>query len=125
MKHEKTLAYAGWGIFALLGLLQMFKVRGGVITNYGADVIAPIMLYYATRTNKSLFSKIWKQGFNEKQTFLLIWSLCLAWEISQKFDFSGTILAITRGRFDPMDIMAYTLTLLICYYLDKTRIRVQ
>jgi hypothetical protein len=115
--------YLGWFIFILVGLLQMFKVKGGIITNYVADIIAPVMLYYSSRKNKTVLSKLFKQGLNEKQAFLLIWILCIAWELLQKFDLSGTPLTITRGTFDLMDILVYTLTLLICYYFDVTRIQ--
>ena len=101
----------------------MIKVNGGIITNYGADIIAPVMLYYLSRKDKTVFSNFFKKGLNEKQAFILIWILCIAWEVLQKFDLSGTPLVITRGTFDPMDILVYTLTLLICYYFDVTRIQ--
>jgi hypothetical protein len=122
-RYEKPLAYLGWIVFVVVALLQMWNVRGGFITNYGADSIAPIMLYYSARTNKTLLSKLVKRTPSGIQTFLTLWFLCMLWEILQKFDFSGTVLAITKGTFDPCDILTYTLTLLICYYLDSTRIR--
>jgi hypothetical protein len=122
-RYEKPLAYLGWIVFVVVALLQMWKERGGFITNYGADSIAPIMLYYSARTNKTLLSKLFKKTPNEIQTFLTLWFLCVLWEILQKFDLSQTILFMTRGTFDPWDIVTYTLTLLICLYLDITRIK--
>jgi hypothetical protein len=119
LNYEQSLVYAGWGIFAAIGLLQMFKVGVGFVTSYGADIITPAILYYSTRSRKTILSKILVTGLNAVQTFLLILSLCIIWEALQNFDFSGTVLAITRGAFDPLDIVAYTLTLLVCYYIDK------
>jgi hypothetical protein len=118
-KNEKYLVYFGWTVFVTVGLLQMFRVKAGFITDYGADLIAPVMLYYSTRSGKTILSGIFKKRLNEIQTFILIWSLCIIWETLQKFDLSGTPLVITRGTFDPLDIVAYTLTLLVCYNLDK------
>lgn len=115
LKYEKYLSYLGWLIFITIALLQIFSVKGGFITNYGADIIAPVMLYYWTRKGKGLFAKLYRNNLNEKQTLILIWILCLAWEIRQKFD-------LTTGVFDQWDILVYTLTLLLCYYLDITRI---
>jgi hypothetical protein len=120
LKYEQYLAATGWFIFASIGLLEMFRIKAGFITNYGADIIAPVMLYYSTRSGKTILSGIFKEGLNEIQAFILIWSLCIIWETLQKFDLSGTPLAITRGTFDPLDIVAYTLTLLACYNLDKS-----
>ena len=96
----------------------MLKVHAGFITNYGADIIAPLMLYYCVRTNKSLLLKLSKHAPTAKQTFILILVLCLFWEISQIFDFSDTILFFTKGTFDVWDIIAYTLTLSMCYCTD-------
>jgi hypothetical protein len=120
LNYEKYLVSLGWGIFAAIGLLQMFKVKGGFVASYGADIIAPAMLYHSTRSRKTILSKIIKKGPNEIQTFILIWSLCIIWETLQEFDLSGTPLAITRGTFDTRDKLAYTLTLVVCYYLDKS-----
>ncbi len=115
-KNEKYLSYLGWLIFMLIAIMQYLMIRGGFITNYGADIIAPIMLYYWTRTNRGLFANLSKNRLNEIQTTTLIWFLCLAWEIRQKFD-------LNTGIFDIYDILTYVLTLLTCYYYDITRIK--
>ncbi|HVS15200.1 MAG TPA: hypothetical protein VMV46_14825 [Thermoanaerobaculia bacterium] len=36
----------------------------------------------------------------------------------QRYDLGGTPLAITRGRFDLFDLLAYTLGLLVTYIVD-------
>ena len=123
VRYEKPLVYVGWIVFVVVALLQMWKVKGGFITNFGADIIAPAMLYYSARTNKTLLSKLFNRTLSEIQTFLALWLLCVLWEIVQKFDFSGTVLTITKGTFDPWDILTYTFTLLICFYLDSNRIK--
>lgn len=116
VNYEKKLSVLGWLIFITIALLQIFKVRGGFITNYGADIIAPVMLYYWTRTNRGLFSKLSEKGLNEKQTLILLWALCILWETRQYFDLS-------TGTIDAWDILTYSLTLFICYYLDVTRVK--
>jgi hypothetical protein len=122
-RFEKPLAYLGWIVFIAVALLQMWNVRAGFISNYGADSIAPLMLYYSARTNKTLLSKLFKRTPSELQTLLTLWFLCVLWEIAQKFDLSGTVLIITKGTFDYWAILAYTLTLILCYYLDITLLR--
>ena len=82
-QHEKYFVFLGWALFILIGLLQIYKIKGGFITNYGADIIAPVMLYYTTRTKKTFLSELKKEGLNEKQTFTLLWFLCAGWEILQ------------------------------------------
>jgi len=118
LKYEKYLAFVGWVIFIEVAFFQMLKVRGGFITNYGADIIAPLMLYYLIRTNRSILVRFLKHTPTTKQTLILILAPCLLWEISQKFDFSDTLLFFTKGTFDGWDIVAYTVTLSICYYID-------
>ena len=44
---------------------------------------------------------------------------CFAWEFGQRFDLSGSILGITQGTFDPLDLVAYALTLGFLYAIDK------
>ena len=60
--YERYLVYFGWVVFGLVGLLQMFEAKAGFVPNYGADIIAPVMLYYSTRSRKTILSKHLKKG---------------------------------------------------------------
>jgi hypothetical protein len=121
--HEKTLVAITWAIFISIGLLQMFRIREGFITNYGADIVCTGLLYYLTRTNKTVLKRVTKTPPTEIQTAVGLLACCFIWEFLQKFNMSGSAFFFTRGTFDPMDLLAYSVTILICYYLDATRIR--
>ena len=123
--HQHNIIYLAWAIFVTVGALQMCKVRGGFITNYGADIIAPIMVYYGIRTNKTILSRFLRKGTNPIQTLVIVWTFCIVWEICQKFDLSGTVLVITRGTFDIWDIVVYSATLVICYYFDISLLKLK
>ncbi|HEY3442891.1 MAG TPA: hypothetical protein VGK29_19180 [Paludibaculum sp.] len=43
-----------WVLFIAIGLLQMKRIHLGVITDYGADVVCPALLFVLTRQGKSL-----------------------------------------------------------------------
>lgn len=102
---------------AIAVLMQMNEVRGGFITNYLADIAGPIWCYAIIRLRKVAF-----KNFLPKNTPLisaiLVFSIGTIWEILEAFDFSGTPLAITRGRFDPFDILCYAISLAVCYIID-------
>ncbi|HUF29724.1 MAG TPA: hypothetical protein VMM77_03595 [Gemmatimonadaceae bacterium] len=97
-------------VFVGIGGLQMYGVNAGVLTSYGADLLAPPWIYLMFRGGR------WRMG--PLRALLLVFCGCLAWEWAQRYDFSGTPLAITRGTFDPLDILAYATGLLVCYAVD-------
>jgi hypothetical protein len=104
--------------FAGIGGMQMLGVDGGPVTNYGADLLAPPILYFATREGygSRRKGKVWRMG--PLGSLLLVFGLCALWEFCQLFDFSGTPLAVTRGTFDPLDLLAYAAGLVAAYYVD-------
>jgi hypothetical protein len=51
-------------------------------------------------------------------TAVWLFGFCALWELCQLRDWSGTPLTITRGRFDPVDLVVYAVTLLGCALAD-------
>ena len=96
-----------WGAFIGIGALQMAHVRAGVVTNYGADLVCPALLYVLAR-RRSMIPFNWLR-YRPSPTVAAVSILipCFVWEILQRYDLSGTPLAVTRGHFDPLDLVAY------------------
>ena len=105
--------------FVGIGGMQMLGINGGLITSYGADLLAPPILYFAFREGYRMprSRRIWR--LTPMASLLAVLSGCAAWEWSQRFDFTGTPLAITAGVFDPIDLLAYMLGLVACYTIDR------
>lgn len=98
-----------------IGGMQMYGVDGGFWTDYGADLLAPPYMYLAFRAGR------WRM--RPSVALLVVLGGCFVWEGLQRYDLSGTPLAITRGRFDPGDLVAYTVGLLVCYAVDLLWLR--
>jgi hypothetical protein len=94
--------------FVGIGGLQMYRVRLGWVTSYGADVLLPALLYFWLRQGRTL---IWHRPLGRSPSFSLVLAGCFAWELSQKYDFTGTPLAVASGTFDPADFAAYLIGL--------------
>lgn len=102
-------------VFAGIGGLQMFGVDAGLLTSYGADLLAPPYLYVIFRQGR------FRPG---PQTALaMVLGGCFLWEWLQRYDLSGTPLVITHGRFDPFDLLAYTVGLLAIHVVDLRWLR--
>ena len=94
--------------FVGIGGLQMYRVRLGWVTSYGADVLLPALLYFWLRQGRTL---IWHRPLGRSPSFFLVLVGCFAWEWSQAYDFTGTLLAVASGTFDPADFAAYLIGL--------------
>lgn len=97
-------------VFVGIGGLQMYRVNAGLLTDYGADLFAPPYLYVMMR-----------QGRLRLRSFTalsVVLGGCFLWEWMQRYDLAGTPFEITRGRFDPFDLLAYTVGLLVIYGAD-------
>ncbi len=115
-----------WSIVCLLlfaasiaiAILNMMRVRAGFITNYGADIAVPALLYivvrglhkpaYRTQLTKYL-------GRRPEITAMVILGGSIATEICQRYWPSG----LFAGRYDPYDIVAFGVGVGICYVFDK------
>ncbi len=103
-----------WGLVVLVGILQTKRIDAGWLTAYGADVVSPIALWWGLR--RTVFARI-RAGAELAASTILLGSF--AWEWSQRFDLSGTVLDYAKGTFDPFDLLAYLVTMAACYALDK------
>ncbi|MGE0353403.1 MAG: hypothetical protein AB7Q69_09200 [Gemmatimonadales bacterium] len=97
-------------VFVGIGGLQMYRVHAGLLTDYGADLLAPPIPYLVGRAGRLHLRPL--------SALLLVLGGCFLWEWLQRYDLGGTPLAITRGHFDPYDLLAYTIGLLVCYAVD-------
>lgn len=104
--------------FVGIGGMQMYQVNGGVVTSYGADLLAPPILYFSFREGYRIprTTRVWR--LDPLASLLTVFIGCAVWEWSQRYDFGGTPLALAAGRFDPLDLLAYALGLLISYAVD-------
>ena len=90
-----------------VGALQMYRVDAGAITDYGADFFGPIALYASFRAHATVVRWFMKKAPPPLVSAAIVLAGCVLWELCQLRDFTGTPLAITRGRFDPGDLAAY------------------
>jgi hypothetical protein len=102
-------------VFVGIGGLQMFRVNAGLLTDYGADLFAPPYLYVMVRQGRLRLRSL--------TAFSTVLGGCYLWEWMQRYDFAGTPFVITRGRFDPFDLLAYTVGLLVVYGADVLWLR--
>jgi len=104
------------------GLLDMWHVRGGLLTSYGADITLPAWLYIIARSIDNPARKTILHRFLGRSPELAAAALFTAstlTEISQWFWPKGPF----SGTFDPLDILAYAMGITICYIFDKVSIR--
>ena len=80
--------------FVGIGGMQMYEVDGGFVTSYGADLLAPPILYFSFREGYRIprSGLIWR--LSPLASLLTVLGGCAAWEWSQRFDLSGTPLVI-------------------------------
>ena len=106
--------------FLLTAALNMLHVRAGFLTNYLADLTVPALLYVISRglvpgrrsRSNGLMRWIGRTPGRAAAVFFLA---SAATEVTQIFWPRGFF----AGRFDPWDIVAYGVGLLICYAFDK------
>jgi hypothetical protein len=114
------VSWVGFVPVAIVVGMQMKHVNGGFITNYGADIAGPVWAYGMTRETKTaLFRRRVPWISPAAAIALFVFLVGTIWEVCEAFDFSGTPLAITRGRFDPLDLVAYAGSLAACYAVDR------
>jgi hypothetical protein len=118
-RYLKRVMYLGLYLTLLVGGLQMYHFPAGFLTNYGGDIAGPLLLYGAMRQGKTIFHHIWKHIPGPLFSGLSLFAACAAWEFCQLFNLAGTPLVITRGRFDPYDLITYAGTLAACYQGDR------
>jgi hypothetical protein len=103
----------------IVAALQMAHMSVGLVTSEGADLLCPALLYIVMRRNQTLLSRVWPKRPSAGQAAGIILGACYAWEFCQRYNLQGTPLAITRGTFDPLDLLAYTLGVTAVYLPDR------
>jgi hypothetical protein len=102
--------YLGSVALALgVGALQMFQVRGGFLTNYGADIFGTAWLYAIFRQGKTLYPH---RVLTPEVAATVVFLGCAASEFGQQW-------RVVPGTFDLFDLVAYGVTVLACYLVDR------
>jgi hypothetical protein len=93
-----------------IGALQMFHVRGGVVTDYGADVFGTAWFYAMFRQGRNV---LWPgRRLSAGTAAMLVLAGCVASELAQRS-------SLFPGVFDPLDLVAYAVTLAALYAVDR------
>lgn len=119
MLTAKRVANLCWLPALAVGALQMYRVDAGILTAYGADFFGPIALYASLRTDGSILRRFVRRTPSPAVSSAIVLAGCVAWEWCQRYDFRGTPLMITHGRFDPWDIVAYVAGVAIAFLTEK------
>lgn len=106
--------------FLLTAALNMLHVRAGFLTSYLADLAVPALLYVISRglapgKTLSRHGLMCWIGRTPRRAATVFFLASAATEISQIFWPQG----LFAGRFDPWDIVAFGVGLLMCYFLDN------
>ncbi|MFN7937754.1 MAG: hypothetical protein U0R19_30780 [Bryobacteraceae bacterium] len=102
-------------VWVVAGAANMAKIRGGFLTNYCADLFQPAWVYIVVRE-----ARRWHGRTPETAAILVLGGAVLT-ECSQYFWPHG----LFRGRFDPMDILAYAVGVGTCYGVEKKGFSIQ
>ena len=112
---------AWWSLFVVwmaCGALNIYQIRVGILTSYGADLAIPAWLYIAARAldnpqrQTALRRSIGRTPERAAGTLFLASTMT---EVTQRFWPRG----LFPGTFDLLDILAYAAGLAVCYMLDK------
>ncbi len=111
-KFKRAETILLWLLFVAIGALQSRHMHLGVITDYGADVVCPAVLYVTARQGKSLLRYVGLSPDRPERIAAGVFVLCVGWEIGQKFHW-------IPGVYDPMDIVAYAVGVGVPYLIDR------
>jgi hypothetical protein len=104
-----TIFYAAAVLLSLaVGALQMARVHGGWLTDYGADVFGTAWLYALARQGRTFLRRATMPPW---QAAALVFACCAASEFAQR-------AGVLSGVFDPRDLAAYAATVTACAVLD-------
>ena len=117
------ILFMGWVTGAAL---FMARVKGGFLTNYLSDLTFPAWYYIYIRGLAAPDSKlprllIFKDWFGASPQRALL-SILAVGIISEAMTYYWPT-GIISGTFDYLDILAYAIGLLLCYYFDTTEIK--
>ena len=115
----RTIYWCLLAVWLLCAALNMAHISAGILTSYGADVTQPAWLYIATRSlDNPLRVGLLKRTVGRSPTLaaLAIFLGSAVTELSQLYWPHG----LFPGTFDPLDILAYGISV-GCVYLLETR----
>ena len=88
----------------------MYRVHGGILTDYGADAFGAAWVYTTTRLGLTFVQR--GRTMSATSSAGVVFLLCLAWEIGQR-------MHLVPGRYDPVDIATYAASLMACWAIDR------
>jgi hypothetical protein len=98
------------GTALVVGALQMYHVRGGILTDYGADAFGAAWVYASVRLGGTIIQR--GRAAGAARSACMVFVLCLAWEIGQRAH-------LVPGRYDPYDIVTYAVSVVACWGIDR------
>jgi len=101
---------ASIGTALAVGALQMYHVRGGLLTDYGADAFGAAWVYASVRLGGTIIQR--GRAAGAARSALIVFLLCLAWEAGQR-------MHLVPGRYDPYDIVTYAISVMACWGIDR------
>lgn len=93
-----------------VGALQTFRIHGGWLTNYGADVFGTAWLHAMTRTGKTVVQR--GRALGAWSAAAVVFFGCALSEFGQKFH-------LIPGRFDVYDLLAFAGAVLACVAIER------
>lgn len=128
LRYSARWRFAEWALFvvwvagALMTMYpQLRRALGldpGFFTSYGADLTQPPFMYIVMRRGKVIRWARWFGRSPERAAFS-IFAVGVATELSQIYWPDGFF----RGTFDPLDIVAYAIGLIICCVIDRYQLQ--
>jgi hypothetical protein len=107
------------GLFILAAALNMLDVHAGFLTSHLADLVVPAWMYVVSRGLHAPGGRAPRiqrtLGRSPEVAALSLFVASALTEISQLYWPHG----VFRGRFDPLDIVAYGAGLAMCYTADR------
>ena len=100
-------------------VLNLMRVRGGFLTSHLSDVVVPAWLYVTSRglagARRKPFAIVAWTGQSPERAAIVLFLASAATEVSQRFWPHGPF----RGRFDPLDVVAFAVGLIGCYLGER------
>lgn len=114
-----------WACLLLTAGLNLAAVRGGFLTSHLADLTVPALLYVVARryppdvAGRPQLRIRLLLGASPERAVTFVFFASAATEVSQRFWPHGPF----RGTFDPLDLLAYAVSVLACYAADRWNLR--
>ena len=91
--------------------LELGRVHGGIVTNYGADLFGTAWVYSVIRLKRT-DSHPWRWAASPISLALAIFAVGTASEYAQR-------LHLISGTYDPADILTFGVALVACVALER------